>query len=52
MRTLAAGQRLIAARKLLTCQYGQAEENDLPVYVCTQPKVDPRDAWRSVKHFN
>jgi 4-amino-4-deoxy-L-arabinose transferase-like glycosyltransferase len=36
----------------ITCEYCQAQENNLPVYVCTQPKVNPRDAWLSVKHFN
>jgi len=27
------------------------EENNLPVYLCTQPHVSPIDAWKTVKHF-
>jgi 4-amino-4-deoxy-L-arabinose transferase-like glycosyltransferase len=34
------------------CHGCQPEENDLPVYLCTQPTVSPIDGWRTVKHFN
>ena len=36
----------------ITCKDCQPEENNLPVYVCTQPKVSPINAWQTVKHFN
>ena len=37
---------------LVTCQYCMNEENNLPVYVCTQPKITTQSAWAAVKHFN
>ncbi len=36
----------------ITCHYCQAEENDIPVLVCTHLKGTIHDAWPSVKHFN
>lgn len=36
----------------ITCHYCQAEENDIPVLVCTHPKGTIRNAWPSVKHYN
>lgn len=36
----------------ITCKDCQPEENNLPVYVCTQPKVSPINGWKTVKHFN
>ena len=35
----------------ITCNACQDEENNLPVYLCTQPTVSPTDAWKTVKHF-
>jgi len=35
----------------ITCKNCQPEENNLPVYLCTQPTVSPTDAWKTVKHF-
>jgi hypothetical protein len=35
----------------ITCKDCQDEENNLPVYLCTQPTVSPTDAWKTVKHF-
>jgi hypothetical protein len=37
---------------MITCKYCQPEENNLPVYLCMQPKVSPSDAWPSVRHLN
>jgi hypothetical protein len=37
---------------LITCKYCQPQENNLPVYLCTQPKALPSAAWPSVKHLN
>lgn len=36
----------------ITCQDCQPEENNLPVYLATQPRVSPVNAWKTVKHFN
>ena len=36
----------------ITCQDCQPEENNLPVYVCTQPHISPVNAWKTVKHYN
>ena len=36
----------------ITCDYCQAEENDVPVYVATQLKVRISDAWPTIKHYN
>jgi hypothetical protein len=36
----------------ITCQYCMGYENDLPVYVCTRPKVSVREAWQRAKHFD
>ena len=36
----------------ITCQYCQAEENDVPVYVATQPKIPVGKAWATVKHYD
>lgn len=36
----------------ITCAYCMANENDVPVYICTQPKGDVRTIWPRVKHFN
>lgn len=37
---------------LITCGYCQPEENNLPIYLCTQPKTLPSAVWPRVKHFN
>lgn len=36
----------------ITCDYCMDEENDLPVYVCTQPKAGLSQLWARVKHYN
>lgn len=36
----------------ITCQYCQADENDVPVYVATQLKVPLSGAWAAAKHYN
>jgi 4-amino-4-deoxy-L-arabinose transferase-like glycosyltransferase len=53
--TLSDNQRSFAnvvQAGMITCQYCMAYENDLPVYVCTQPKLPLREAWQRVKHFD
>jgi Dolichyl-phosphate-mannose-protein mannosyltransferase len=35
-----------------TCTYCMSGENNLPVYVCTQPTVPIPDLWPMVKHFD
>jgi hypothetical protein len=37
---------------LITCAYCQPEENNLPVYLCTQPKVAPTSGWERTRHLN
>lgn len=37
---------------LITCAYCQPEENNLPIYICTQPRVLPGAVWPRVKHFD
>lgn len=37
---------------LITCAYCQPEENNLPIYLCTQPRTLPSAEWPRVKHFN
>lgn len=37
---------------LITCAYCQPEENNLPVYLCTQPKVAPTSGWQRTRHLN
>lgn len=41
----------VAQAATITCDYCMAEEDELPVYVATQPTRALDDAWRSVKHF-
>lgn len=36
----------------ITCKDCQPGENNLPVYLCTQPRVSPIDGWKTVKHYN
>lgn len=36
----------------IMCQDCQPEENNLPVYLATQPSASPVNAWKTVKHFN
>ncbi|MEO7000252.1 MAG: glycosyltransferase family 39 protein [Ktedonobacterales bacterium] len=42
----------VVQKGTITCSYCMTYEDNLPIYVCTQPKVSVRDAWRTVKHFN
>ena len=37
---------------LVTCNYCMNGENNLPVYLCTNPKVTGSIVWTDVKHFN
>ena len=37
---------------LITCSYCQPEENNLPVYLCTQPIASVQSLWANVKHFD
>ena len=37
---------------LITCHYCQPEENNLPIYLCTEPKTTPGAIWPRAKHFN
>jgi hypothetical protein len=35
------------------CRYCMAEENNLPIYICTRPKhAGVRGAWQRIKHFD
>jgi len=36
----------------VTCDYCMDEENNIPVYVCTQPKAGLSQLWARVKHYN
>lgn len=38
----------------ITCDYCQAEENDIPIYVCTKPAFStfPPDLWTRLRHFD
>jgi Dolichyl-phosphate-mannose-protein mannosyltransferase len=36
----------------ITCRYCMPEENDVPVYVATQPKVPVRELWPHTKHYD
>jgi len=42
----------VVQRGTITCSYCMTYEDNLPIYVCAQPKVSVRDAWQTVKHFN
>jgi hypothetical protein len=35
----------------VTCRYCMPEENDVPVYVATEPKVPIRELWPQTKHY-
>jgi hypothetical protein len=35
----------------ITCRYCMPEENDVPVYVATNPKVPIRELWPQTKHY-
>jgi hypothetical protein len=37
---------------IITCTYCMNNENNLPVYVCSSPKVSTQAAWAATKHFN
>ncbi|MHB8568573.1 MAG: glycosyltransferase family 39 protein [Nitrososphaerales archaeon] len=37
---------------LITCEYCQAEENNLTIYICTHPRASEQTIWPEVKHFN
>jgi hypothetical protein len=34
------------------CEYCMPDENDLPVYVCRDPKMPLKEAWPEFKHYN
>lgn len=36
----------------ITCQYCMSTENDVPIYVCTQPRAAAGAIWRGTKHFD
>jgi len=42
----------VSQAAIITCTYCMNNENNLPVYVCTNPAISTQDAWASVKHFN
>ncbi len=37
---------------MITCKYCQPEENDLPIYLCTQLKQRLGPVWENTKHLN
>jgi len=37
---------------VVTCSYCVSGEDNLPVYVATNPLTSLHDLWPSVKHFN
>jgi len=42
----------VSAAGLITCQYCQPEENNLTIYVCTNPRAPEAAVWPTVKHFS
>jgi hypothetical protein len=34
------------------CQYCMAEENDIPIDICTRPTVPFARVWSALRHFN
>jgi hypothetical protein len=41
----------VARAATITCRYCVPEENDVPVYVATRPKVSIRELWPQTKHY-
>jgi len=41
----------VASAATITCRYCMPEENDVPVYVATKPKVPIRELWPQTKHY-
>jgi hypothetical protein len=36
----------------VTCRYCMPEENEVPVYVATKPKVPIKKLWPQTKHYD
>jgi len=52
-RDLAPAYARVVLATTNICRYCMAEENNLPIYLCTQPRgVAFKDLWRRVKHFD
>ena len=37
---------------MIRCEYCMPDEDDLPVYVCRDPRASLRDLWPQVKHYD
>jgi hypothetical protein len=42
----------VQSASTITCHYCMSAENDVPVYICTQPKATVPALWRSTKLFD
>jgi hypothetical protein len=37
---------------MIRCEYCMPDEDDLPVYVCRDPRVSLEELWPQVKHYD
>jgi hypothetical protein len=37
---------------MIRCEYCMPDEDDLPVYVCRDPRVSLQKLWPEVKHYD
>jgi hypothetical protein len=37
---------------MIRCEYCMPDENDLPVYVCRDPRMSLQELWPQVKHYD
>ncbi len=37
---------------MIRCEYCMPDEDDLPVYVCRDPRVSLQELWPQVKHYD
>ncbi|MDQ3588794.1 MAG: glycosyltransferase family 39 protein [Actinomycetota bacterium] len=42
----------VEQKDTVRCEYCMPDEDNLPVYVCRDPKVSLREVWPQVKHFD
>jgi hypothetical protein len=44
--------KIVQLAGTITCQYCMSGENDVPIYVCTEPRAPVQDLWRVTEHFD
>ena len=47
-----AGFGEVEKEAMIRCEYCMPDEDDLPVYVCRDPRASLQELWPQVKHYD